>query len=98
MRKAPNTFLMRSETNNWKPSKRLDLSEIPLGETAAILDLQLEGKPRDYVMRFGFVPGATISVLRKVPMSRIRVYQVGQSQIALRPETAEAIIVTRNQG
>jgi Fe2+ transport system protein FeoA len=56
---------------------------------------RLEGKLRDYVMRFGFVPGAVISVFRKVPLSGLRIYQVGQSQIALRPETAEAIMVTR---
>lgn len=87
---------MKSEPNCGESSKQLGLSKIPVGETAVILSLLLEGKLRDYVMRFGFVPGASISVLRKVPLSGIRVYQVGQSQIALRPETADAIIVTRN--
>jgi Fe2+ transport system protein FeoA len=87
---------MKSEPNSGESSGQLGLSRIRVGETVLILGLQLEGKLRDYVMRFGFVPGATISVLRKVPLSGIRVYQVGQSQIALRPETADAIIVTRN--
>jgi Fe2+ transport system protein FeoA len=87
---------MKSELASCESSEQVGLSKIPVGETVVILNLQLEGKLRDYVMRFGFVPGASISVLRKVPLSGIRVYQVGQSQIALRPETADAIIVTRN--
>lgn len=89
-------MIMKSEPTCVESSKQLGLSKIPVGETVVIRDLQLEGKLRDYVMRFGFVRGASISVLRKVPLSGIRVYQVGQSQIALRPETADAIIVTRN--
>ncbi len=89
-------MIMKSKQDSRESSERLSLSRIPVGETVVILNLQLEGKPRDYVMRFGFVPEATITVLRKVPLSRTRVYQVGQSQIALHPETAEAISVTRN--
>lgn len=89
-------MIMKSEPNSGESSEQLGLSKIAVGETVVLLGLQLEGKLRDYVMRFGFVPGASISVLRKVPLSGIRVYQVGQSQIALRPETADAIIVTRN--
>ena len=98
MRNAPDAMNMKSEADSNEFSERADLSKIPVGETAVILDLKLEGKLRDYVMRFGFVPGANIAVLRKVPLSGMRVYQVGQSQIALRPETADAIIVRRNDG
>jgi Fe2+ transport system protein FeoA len=90
-------MIMGLKPNIEESSKQLRLSKIPVGETVVILDLQLDGKPRDYVMRFGFVPGASISVLRKVPMSGMRVYQVGQSHIALRPETAEAIVVARSR-
>ncbi len=89
-------MVMASEPKSGESRKQLGLSRIPIGETVVILDLQLQGKLRDYVMRFGFVPGASIAVLRKVPLSRMRVYQVGQSQIALRPETADAIVVRRN--
>lgn len=89
-------MIMNSEPDTRESSGELGLSKVQVGETVVILDLQLQGKLREYVMRFGFVPGASISVLRKVPLSGIRVYQVGQSQIALRPETADAIVVTRN--
>jgi Fe2+ transport system protein FeoA len=89
-------MVMGCAPNNGESSKQLGLSKIPVGETVVILYLQLEGKLREYVMRFGFVPGATISVLRQVPLGRMKVYRVGQSQIALRPETADAIIVTRD--
>lgn len=87
---------MNSEPESRKSNEHVGLSKIPVGETVVILNLQLEGKLRNYVMRFGFVPGASIAVVRKVPLSGMRVYQVGQSQIALRPETADAIIVRRN--
>ena len=66
MRNAPDAMNMKSEADSNEFSERADLSKIPVGETAVILDLKLEGKLRDYVMRFGFVPGASIAVLRKV--------------------------------
>lgn len=88
---------MESLSNTAESRASVSLARIQVGETVVILDVQIEGSLREYVMRFGFVPGATISVFRKVPLSGMRVYQVGQSQIALRPETAQGILVTRDQ-
>jgi len=72
------------------------LSDFPVGETVIVQDIRLEGKLRSYVMRFGLVEGARISVVRRVPLGALRVYRIGQSEIALRPETAKQIVATRN--
>jgi Fe2+ transport system protein FeoA len=72
------------------------LSDLSVGETATVRDIHLEGKLRSYVTRFGFVEGAVVSVIRQVPLGSLRVYRIGQAEIALRPETAEQIRVTRS--
>lgn len=71
------------------------LSDLSVGETGTIQEIHLEGKLRSYVTRFGFVEGAVVSVIRQVPLGSLRVYRIGQAEIALRPETAEQIRVTR---
>lgn len=72
------------------------LSDLSIGETGTVQGIHLEGKLRSYVTRFGFVEGAVVSVIRQVPLGSLRVYRIGQAEIALRPETAEQIRVTRN--
>lgn len=71
------------------------LSDLSIGETGTVQEIHLEGKLRSYVTRFGFVEGAVVSVIRQVPLGSLRVYRIGQAEIALRPETAEQIRVTR---
>lgn len=72
----------------------LELADLPVGETGTVESIQLEGKLRSYVMRFGLVEGAQVLVVRRVPLGSLRVYRVGQSEVALRPETAKQILVT----
>jgi Fe2+ transport system protein FeoA len=71
------------------------LSDLSVGETGTVQEIHLEGKLRSYVTRFGFVEGTAVSVIRQVPLGSLRVYRIGQAEIALRPETAEQIRVTR---
>jgi len=71
------------------------LSDLSVGETGTVQEIHLEGKLRSYVTRFGFVEGAVVSVIRQVPLGSLRVYRIGQAEIALRPETAAQIRVMR---
>jgi Fe2+ transport system protein FeoA len=73
------------------------LSDLSLGEVGTVQSIRLQGKLRNYIMRFGVVEGVRILVVRRVPLGQLRVYRIGQSEIALRPETAQQIMVTRNQ-
>jgi len=73
----------------------LSLSRLPLGETGTICGVTLEGTLRSFVARFGFVDGAIVSAIRRVPLGGLRVYRVGQAEIALRPEMAEKVLVIR---
>lgn len=73
------------------------LSNLALGETGTVQAIRLQGNLRNYVRRFGVVEGVRIQVVRRVPFGQLRVYRIGQSEIALRPETAQQIMVTRNQ-
>jgi Fe2+ transport system protein FeoA len=78
-------------------SMSFPLSDLSIGETGTVHEIHLDGKLRSYVTRFGFVEGAVVSVIRQVPLGSLRVYRIGQAEIALRPETAEKILVTRTQ-
>jgi Fe2+ transport system protein FeoA len=71
------------------------LSDLPIGETGTVQEIHVEGKLRSYVTRFGFVEGAAVTVIRQVPLGSLRVYRIGQADVALRPETAGQIEVTR---
>jgi len=73
------------------------LSNLSVGETAVVQRITLQGKLRNYVMRFGLVEGAQVYVVRRVPLGSLRVYRIGQTEIALRPETARQIVVTSDR-
>jgi Fe2+ transport system protein FeoA len=79
------------------PHHTLGLADLPLGESGTVQAIRLQGKLRQYIMRFGLVEGIRIEVVRRVPFGDLRVYRIGQSEIALRPETSQQIMVTRDQ-
>lgn len=69
------------------------LSEIPVGESAVVASLELPDGIRDHLMHLGFLPEATIDVLRRAPAGDPTVYRVEGAEIALRQETARHIRV-----
>jgi len=71
------------------------LSQLVPGETGTIQIVTLDDSLRRFAARFGFVDGATVSVVRRVPLGGLRVYRIGQAEIALRPEMAEKVLVVR---
>ncbi len=78
------------------PNMPCRLSDLGVGDSGVIQELILPEKLRNYVTRFGFVDRAAVSVIRRVPLGNLSVYRVGQAEVALRPETAASILVTRN--
>lgn len=69
------------------------LSEIPVGASAVVASLDLPGGVGDHLMHLGFLPEATIDVLRRAPAGDPTVYRVEGAEIALRRETARHIHV-----
>jgi ferrous iron transport protein A len=69
------------------------LSEIPVGGSAVVASLELPHDVRDHLMHLGFLPEATIDVLRRAPAGDPTVYRVEGAEIALRQETARYIHV-----
>jgi len=73
------------------------LSEIAVGEFAVVASLELSPEIGDHLMHLGFLPEATIEVLRRAPAGDPTVYRVEGAEIALRRETARYIHVCRRE-
>jgi ferrous iron transport protein A len=71
------------------------LSEVSVGESAVVASLELPHDVLDHLMHLGFLPEATIDVLRRAPAGDPTVYRVEGAEIALRRETARHIQVRR---
>jgi ferrous iron transport protein A len=71
------------------------LSEVGVGESAVVDSLELPHDVLDHLMHLGFLPDATIDVLRRAPAGDPTVYRVEGAEIALRRETAQYIHVRR---
>jgi Fe2+ transport system protein FeoA len=71
------------------------LSEVEVGKSAVVASLELPHDVLDHLMHLGFLPDATIDVLRRAPAGDPTVYRVEGAEIALRRETARHIHVRR---
>jgi Fe2+ transport system protein FeoA len=67
------------------------LSELKVGESGVLVDLNLPESVQNHLMHMGFVPDALVTALRRAPAGDPTVYGVDGMEIALRHETAEAI-------
>lgn len=64
------------------------LSDIRVGATAVVTSLDLDGEVGDHLAHLGFLPDASIAVLRRAPAGDPTVYRIEGAEIALRRETA----------
>ena len=69
------------------------LSQLKVGESAVLVALNLPESVQNHLMHMGFVPGSLVTVLRRAPAGDPTVYLIDGMEIALRHETADAIIV-----
>lgn len=69
------------------------LSELKVGESGILVALDLPESVQNHLMHMGFVPDATVTVLRRAPAGDPTVYLIDGMEIALRHETADSIRV-----
>ena len=69
------------------------LTELATGETAILESLDLPADLSHRLMELGFLPGSPITAARPAPGGDPRVFRVDGSEIALRSDTAERLIV-----
>jgi Fe2+ transport system protein FeoA len=72
-------------------SKLSVLSDLNVGESGVLVDLDLPESVQNHLMHMGFVPDALVTVLRRAPAGDPTVYSVDGMEIALRHETSAAI-------
>jgi ferrous iron transport protein A len=69
------------------------LSELEVGQSGIVEELDLPDEVQHHLMHMGFVPDARVVTLRKAPAGDPTVYAIDGLEIALRRETARAIHV-----
>jgi len=67
------------------------LSDLKAGEQIRITELTLEGAMRRRLLDLGFVPGATVKMIRRSPLGDPAAYSVNRTVIALRKEESSRI-------
>jgi ferrous iron transport protein A len=82
------TVAKQSEDDTRALEECIALSELPVGASAVVASLDLPGEVGDHLMHLGFLPEATIAVLRRAPAGDPTVYRIEGAEIALRRETA----------
>lgn len=71
----------------------LDLSKLPLGATAIVRHLKVEGLSRRRLLDLGLVPCSLVKAVRQSPVGEPRAYEIRGTLIALRQEEAAQILV-----
>jgi ferrous iron transport protein A len=74
------------------------LSDLNVGEYGVVISLDLPDTVQNHLMHMGFVPDARVTALRRAPAGDPTVYTVDGLEIALRRETASAIVVRMAEG
>jgi len=69
------------------------LAQLPQGESGILDRLDLPEDISRRLMELGFLPGHTIVPARSAPGGNPRVYRVDGSEVALRRETADRLIL-----
>jgi len=75
------------------PAKASALSELPLGESAIVSELELSPAVAEHLMNLGFVPGLVVKVLRSGPGGDPRIYRVDGTEVAMRRDLSRHIHV-----
>ena len=69
------------------------LSDLEVGESAILAELELSPPVAEHLMNLGFVPGLEVKVLRSGPGGDPRVYRVDGTEVAMRRELSRHIHV-----
>ena len=74
-------------------NKSRNLTELKEGESAVLERLDLPDQDAQRLMELGFLPGHAITRGHSAPGGDPRVFRVGGSEVALRRETAQRLIL-----
>jgi Fe2+ transport system protein FeoA len=69
------------------------LSDLQLGESAILSELEVSPPVAEHLMNLGFVPGLVVKVLRSGPGGDPRVYRVDGTEVAMRRDLSRHIHV-----
>ena len=69
-------------------------SELKIGETGMVIDVNLEEIPLKLI-EMGCLPGNTITLIQIAPLGDPYYFNVNDSHVAIRLETAKQITITK---
>lgn len=69
------------------------LKDLAVGSSATVVEVNLPESEANRLMAMGFIPGAEVKCVRRSPFLDPRIYAVDGSEVALRNETASALVV-----
>ncbi len=69
------------------------LSDMKVGGSGVLERLELPEEVSDHLAHLGFLPGASLEVLRRAPAGDPTVYRVDGVEVGLRKETASHILI-----
>ena len=69
------------------------LADLRPGEAAVLDAIELPESDARRLMELGFLPGSVVTAARRSPFGDPRLFQVDGSQIAIRRETAQHLIL-----
>ncbi len=71
----------------------MSLDELHHGAKAIVHEFHLSSSVADHLMNLGFIPGVEVEVTRSGPGGDPRVYRVDGTEVALRREVSQKIVV-----
>lgn len=74
-------------------AKAQALSDLRVGESAVLSELEVAPPVAEHLMNLGFVPGLVVQVLRSGPGGDPRVYRVDGTEVAMRCDLSRHIHV-----
>jgi ferrous iron transport protein A len=72
------------------------LSDAKVGSAGVVDRLDLPEEVSHYLAHLGFLPGASVEILRRAPAGDPRVYRIDGVEVGLRNETAKHIFLKLN--
>ena len=69
------------------------LSEMKVGGSGVLERVELPDEVSDHLAHLGFLPGASLEVLRRAPAGDPTVYRIDGVEVGLRNETARHILI-----
>lgn len=80
------------------PAVPIELGAMPPGTQANVVELRGAGRHQRRMLDMGFVPGATVGVVRVAPLGDPVEYEIKGTSVALRRREANTILVEEVNG